>query len=234
MVLSRRAGLEPDPWQADVLRSRAPRILLNCSRQAGKSTITSILALHTALYEPGSLVLIISRAERQSKRLFDKCIQAYGKLGRPVAAKSEGVLHLTLANGSEMVALPGKEETVRSFSAVRLLIIDEAARVDDTLYRSLRPMLAVSQGRLIALSTPWGKRGWWYEAWESPEPWERYRIPAAECPRISPEFLAEEKRTLGEWWYRQEYGCEFSDATDSLFREEDLQASLVPEVAPLW
>ncbi|MCG8456864.1 MAG: hypothetical protein MI919_11335, partial [Holophagales bacterium] len=64
-------------------------------------------------------------------------------------------------------------------------------------------MLAVSSGRLLALSTPFGTRGWWYEAWRSDEPWERYEIPAAECPRISPEFLEEERRTMGEWWFRQ-------------------------------
>jgi hypothetical protein len=54
IVLAQQAGLEPDPWQADVLRSTAPRVLLNCSRQSGKSTVSALLALHTALYTPGS------------------------------------------------------------------------------------------------------------------------------------------------------------------------------------
>jgi hypothetical protein len=47
----------PDPW---FLRSAAPRILLNCSRQSGKSTVTALLAAHTALYQPGALVLLLS------------------------------------------------------------------------------------------------------------------------------------------------------------------------------
>lgn len=234
VVLARRGGMEPDGWQAQVLRSTSPRILLNCSRQSGKSTVTSILALHVALYQPGSLTLIISRSERQSGELFRKCLATYRALGRPVAPVSEGALHLELENGSRIIGLPGKEETTRSFSGVRLLAVDEAARVDDTLYKSIRPMLAVSGGRLIALSTPWGKRGWWYEAWESPEPWERYTVTAQECPRIPPDFLAEEKRTLGEWWYKQEYCCEFGDATDSLFRQEDLLAAVTDTVLPLF
>src|SRR5262249_31837391 len=129
-----------------------------------------------------------------------------------------------------IVALPGKEETVRSFSGVRLLVIDEAARVPDALYLSVRPMLAVSAGRLVALSTPYGARGWWFEAWRSDEPWERCEVAATACPRISPAFLEEERRTLGEWWYRQEYGCEFMDAQTAAFRREDVERAFRDEV----
>ena len=67
----------------------------------------------------------------------------------------------------------------------------------DELYMAVRPMLAVSGGRLVAMSTPFGTRGWWYEAWESSEPWERYEVPATMCPRISAEFLEEERRSMG-------------------------------------
>ena len=153
--LAARAGIEPDPWQADVLRSTAPRLLLNCSRQSGKSTITALLAVHTVTYEPGALVLLLSPTLRQSGELFKKVLDAYRTLGRQVPAEAETQLTLTLENGSRVVSLPGKEGTVRGYSGVRLLIIDEAARVPNDLYVSVRPMLAVSGGRLLALSTPW-------------------------------------------------------------------------------
>lgn len=58
--LAVEAGLEPDPWQANFLRSGSPRTLLNCCRQSGKSTMTAFLAVHTGLYDPGSLVLMLS------------------------------------------------------------------------------------------------------------------------------------------------------------------------------
>lgn len=234
VLLSQRAGIIPDAWQARVLRSKSQRILLNCSRQSGKSTITSVLALHTAIHNPESLILMMSRAERQSGELFRKFMTSYNRLGRPIAARAESALQLELVNGSRVVALPGKEETTRSFSAVTLLLIDEASRVDDGLYRSVRPMLAVGGGRLVGLSSPWGKRGWWYEAWASDEPWDRYEVKAEECPRIPAEFLAEEKRELPAAWYRQEYGCEFMDTSDQLFRLEDIEASLVDDVEPLF
>jgi hypothetical protein len=230
--LAREAGLDPDSWQERFLRSPSSRVLLNCARQSGKSTLTALLALHTALYQTGSLVLLLSPALRQSQELFRKALGFYRDLGRPVPMESESALRLELENGSRIVSLPGKETTVRGFSGVRLLAVDEAARVPDDLYFSVRPMLAVSGGRLVALSTPFGSRGWWFEAWRSAEPWERYKVPAEECPRISREFLDEERRTMGEWWYGQEYGCEFLDAETQPFGREDIEGAFLEEVEP--
>jgi hypothetical protein len=234
VVLAERAGITPDPWQAQVLRSPASRLLLNCSRQSGKSTITAVLSVHTAVYRPGSLCLLLSPALRQSQELFRQCLDVYRALDQPIPPTAESALRLELDNGSRIVALPGKEGTIRGYSGVALLAIDEASRVLDDLYRSVRPMLAVSGGRLLALSTPFGTRGWWYDAWQSDEPWERTEVPAAACPRISPEFLAEERRSMGAWWFDQEYGCTFLDAQDAVFRRADIDAAFVDDIAPLF
>ncbi|MFO7272856.1 MAG: terminase family protein [Sphaerobacter thermophilus] len=234
VLLARRAGIEADPWQAAVLRSNAPRMLLNCARQTGKSTTTAILAVHTLVYRPGSLVLVLSPSLRQSQELFRKCIEVYRALDRPVPAEAESALRLELVGGSRLVSLPGTERTTRGFGAVDLLIIDEAARVDDSLYQAVRPMLATSNGRLVALSTPWGKRGWWYEAWAGGGDWERIMASANICPRISPEFLAEERATLGEWLFRQEYLCEFVDNELQVFPSDLVQAALSDDVPPLF
>jgi hypothetical protein len=226
------SGLPPDRWQTEFLRSTEPRVLLNCSRQSGKSTVTALLAVHTALYDPGALVLLLSPSLRQSQELFRKALDTYRALENPVPVEAESALRLELENGSRIVSLPGKEQTVRGFSGVRLLAIDEAARVADDLYFSIRPMLAVSGGRLVALSTPFGTRGWWYEAWRSPEPWQRFQIPAEQCPRISAAFLDEERRTMGDWWFRQEYGCDFLDAETQPFAREDIDRAFEEEVEP--
>jgi len=234
VALVRRAGIEPDPWQIEVLRSTAPRLLLNCCRQSGKSTTTAGLALHTALYEPSSLILLLSPGERQSKELLRKVTAFYEALDRPVPAEAENTLTLELENGSRIVALPGNETTIRGYSGVRLLIVDEASRVPDALYASVRPMLAVSGGRLIALSTPAGKRGWWFEAWQSGETWGRIKITAHDCPRISASFLEEERDALPASWFRSEYLCEFSDLLNAAFAYDDIQAAISPDVVPLF
>src|SRR5262249_53536974 len=129
------------------------------------SSVAAVLAVDTALRQPGSLVLLVSRALRQSQELFKKCLDTYRALGRPVAAEAETRLTLELQGGSRIVSLPSTEASVRGFSAVRLLIFDEAARVPDELYFALRPVLAVSGGRVLAMSTPFGRRGWWFVEW---------------------------------------------------------------------
>jgi hypothetical protein len=48
-------------------------------------------------------------------------------------AVAESALRLELANGSRIVSLPGSGETVRGYSAPRLVIVDEASRVPDEL-----------------------------------------------------------------------------------------------------
>jgi hypothetical protein len=145
VLLARQVGLDPDPWQCGVLRSSSPRQLLNASRQSGKSTTVALLNVHTALYQPDSLCLMLSPTLRQSGELFRKAAGIYRDLGRPVPSSSETALTVTLENGSRIVSLPGQEGTVRGYSGVRLLSIDEASRVPDGLYMAVRPVSAEKQ-----------------------------------------------------------------------------------------
>ncbi len=229
------AGLEPDAWQAELLQSDWQRALLLCSRQAGKSTVTGALAAHTAQYTPESLTLLLSPGLRQSGELFRKVKDFYHAIPNAVAIKQESALQIELVNGSRLIALPGKEETIRGYSGVDLLIVDEASRVKDSLYYSVRPMLAVSGGRLIALSTPFGKRGFFHQEWtEGSADWHRTKITALQVPRISAEFLEEERRALGQYWYLQEYMCEFMETTDQVFSYDLIQEAISSDVKPLF
>jgi hypothetical protein len=234
VLLAELAGIQPDPWQRDVLRSRAPRALWLASRQSGKTTTAALLALHRALYQPGSLVLVVSPSERQSKEAFKKVLDLYAALGRPVPATAETVLWLELAGGSRIVSLPGSEKTTRGFSAPALVILDEAARVEDGLFHALSPMLATSRGgRLVALTTPNGQQGWFHEAWTTGgDLWQRTRVPATACSRISAAFLEAERRSLPDPVYRQEYLVEFTATLDAAFRFEDVDRVLSDAVRP--
>jgi hypothetical protein len=95
-------------------------------------------------------------------------------------------------------------------------------------------MLAVSHGRLLALTTPSGKRGWFHAEWTGPASWQRVLSTALECPRISEQFLIEERQALGERWYRQEYLCSFEDVIDAVFDPSDVAAMLDDTVQPLF
>jgi hypothetical protein len=229
------AGLEPDPWQAELLRSDWRRALLLCSRQAGKSTVTAALAVHTAINQPGSLTLLLSAAQRQSAELFHTVMGFYHSIEHAPPVAQESALRVQLTNGSRIIALPGKEATIRGFAGVDLLVIDEASRVDDALYFSVRPMLAVSGGRLIVLSTPFGKRGFFHQEWtEGGEDWHKVMIKATDVPRISAEFLEEERRAMGEWWFKQEYMCEFVETDDQVFAHDLILEAMSSDVQPLF
>ncbi len=230
----RTLGFEPDPWQERFLSSRAPRILLNCSRQSGKSTTTGLLALHQAVFYPGSLVLLVSRSERQAGELFRKTRDFMRQMASPPVLIEDNKLSIEMASGSRIVSLPSSEETIRSFSSVALILEDEASRVPDALYRSIRPMLAVSHGRLVLMTTPFGKRGHFFEEWSSTRGWERYEVPATECPRITAEFLAEEREALGEWWFAQEYLCQFGENVDGMFTHDQIMDAHSDDVQPLF
>lgn len=228
-------AIAADPWQAELLRSGADRALLLCSRQAGKSTVVAALAAHEAMYRAPALVLLLSPSLRQSQELFRKVAAFLAALPGFAIDGDETSLKVELANGSRLLALPGKEETIRGYSGVRLLVIDEAARVPDALYHAVRPMLAVSGGRLVALTTPWGKRGFFFHEWTEGGPsWRRVRVTAPECPRISPAFLEGERRALPESVYAQEYLCEFRETDDQVFSYDQVAALVSGNVAPLF
>ena len=222
----------PDAWQAAILRRRAKREILNCARQLGKSQVVAAAAVDEILRGPAR-VLTICPAERQSKLLVEKVRAIYEQLvGR--LREPQSTTHLTFANGAEMWALPSSEANIRGFSAVSLLIVDEASRVPDTLFHSVRPMLAVSNGRILCLSTPFGKRGFFHKEWTEGVNWHRTLVRADQCARISPEFLEEERKSLPDAWFRQEYMCEFSETDGAVFSYDDVMRSLSDKVFPLF
>lgn len=225
--LFRVQGLVADPWQQRFLLDTPRFSLLNCSRQVGKSTTVGALALHTALFHPNSLVLLLSPSLRQSNEIFRKVLEGYSYFKGFLGANHQTRAQLELKNGSRILSLPGKEQFIRSFGGVSLLVLDEAARIPDELYRSVRPMLAVSGGKLAALSTPYGKRGWFHDAWVGQEDWHRISIPWDSCPRIPREFIQQEIQAMGPDWVDQEYLCIFSNKEGQVFK--DFESTFIKE-----
>jgi hypothetical protein len=227
-------GIDPDPWQRRILRSRSEKMLVNAHRQSGKSTATAALGLLTAL-EPESLVLIISRSGRQAGEFFRKLTSFYDRLGRPVPPVEDRADTLALANGSRIVALPNSPNTIVGFSAPKLVIFDEAARIGDDTFADVTPMLLRSRGRMVALSTPFGRRGWFYSAWtEADRGWEKIEFRASQNPWIDPAFLAEELQNLGPRWYAQNYECSFEDTIDQVFLTESVLGAFSSTERPLF
>src|SRR5258708_4221761 len=229
------------------MRCDALRILLNCSRQSGKSTTAGTLSTHIAVYQDGSQTAILAPGLRQGRELYRKVHWAYVRAGKPIKARTETQFELELTNDSRVIVLPGTEATARGLSGIDYLLIEEASRVPDESYFAVRPMIATKpHAKVIVMSTPFGTRGFYWEEYKrildqkmsilfdgESGRWLYIEVPAEECPRITPEFLAEEKETMGEWWFEQEYHNKFMDALTAAFRSEDI-ARIVKKDVEQW
>ena len=229
-------GFHPDEAQAGVLE-KAPsvkEIKLNCSRQWGKSTVAAVLAAYRLVMEAGVTILIVGPAGRQSGETLRKVGQFLGVLGIRTRGDRVNAGAMVLPNGSRIVALPGVEGTTRGFSAVSMLIVEEAARVEDAVYLALLPSVAVTDGDVILLSTPKGRRGFFYREVAAGNTADSlvHTGPVTECKRISEAFLAKQ-REKGEAYYRQEFLCEFVE-TGRFLMDESLIKGMVKKNEVAW
>jgi len=220
-----RLGFGPNPLQESVLRG-GRRGIVNCTRQWGKSTVAAAKAVHRAYCHPDSLILVLSPSGRQSGEFVRKAEEFVSRMGIKVRGDGTNEISIAFPNRSRIVGLPHNEATVRGFSKVSLMLIDEASRVEDKLYRAMRPTLAVGNGDLWLMSTPNGKRGFFHAEWTAGgEQWQRISATAEECPWIDPEFLDDERKSMTDAMFRQEYMCEFGEREGRAFSQESIDAA---------
>jgi hypothetical protein len=202
-------------------------------RQVGKSTVTAVLALHTCLYTPGGLVLVIAPSQRQSRELFIKIHGFLTQLEPPEVLEEETKLSVMLSNGSRAVVLPGDGRTIRGYSAPALILMDEAAFIGDEVYDAAQPMLAAApEGRIVLMSTPFVASGFFYYLWHNADGWQRFEQKTADCPRVSRGWL-EARRREDPLRFSREYECAFSNPEDSLFTVEMLDRMVVNDFEPV-
>ena len=204
-------------------------ILLLCARQCGKSETDAALVLLTVMLTPPALVLLVGPTERQGLELLAYKLMPMYEPWRDLCPMKKGkdkVVSKEFVNGSRIVVIPDREGTVRSYSKVNLIVLDEASRITDQLYRAVRPMLSISRGRIIASSTAYGQRGWFYEEWQDKaRAWGRYDVKGTDCRRHSKKFLAAERLHHGARWYSQEYENDFTAAIGAVFAKEDIEGA---------
>jgi hypothetical protein len=226
-------GFQPDATQAQLLGTTHRRVILNCHRQWGKSTVAALRAVHQAVTREGQQVIIVSTDARHSQRLANLCRGLARRLGLRVKGDGTNERSLAFENGSVIIPLPGKADAVRGFTA-HLLIIDEAAGVPDEVYAAATPMLAATDGDLWLLSTPKGKRGFFYTEWSGTDsaayPWLRIEGKPADHKRISQEFLANEQRGQTAEQHEAEYGCQFVTEGRYVFHEEWLERAFRTDI----
>jgi hypothetical protein len=222
--LRERHRVTPDPWQERFLRSQSRRIILNCCRQAGKSTAVGWRVAHRASFIRGYFAVCTAPSDRQSLELFQKIRKTLDAAGELEVPPTKDNLHeLVLPNGSRIVCLPSNADTIRGFSAVDELLVDEAAMVGDAVFAAVEPMVIRSGGSMVLMSTPLGQRGHFHSVWAGGHGWERYEVSYVELLK-SGHFEEEELKAYraehGDWKFRQEYCCEFVASNDSVFTSD--------------
>ncbi len=229
----RNLKLRLDTGQARVLDSGSQRMILNCYRQWGKSTIAAARALYEAKTRPGTLTVVVMPSLHQSAEFLRRVEEFAAMIGEPVWGNGQNEISLELSNGSRIVGVGSNSTTVRGFAEVSLLIVDDAARVSDQVFGAVRPMLS-RRGTMWLMGTPAGKRGFFYEMWEcGSRQWDRVYVPATKCPRVPKRFLRIERDDMGEFWFRQEYLCEFVDEEDEIFDAQLIEQAVTYQVQPL-
>lgn len=255
-----RAGMTPDPWQMRLLSfqdQESFRLAVNCSRQIGKTTATSALALLMALLNPRSDIVVVSRTQRQTAEVIRKvewfrlCLlnpmSPLARTWQPVD-RLDGLINADLKaedaqdasvvrdavtmkefpNRSRIIALPGKSAGAIMGYAVKLLIIDEACWFPDATYEDIPPMLARTRGSMICLSYGGFLNGsWWDKAWHRERAWERIRVTASEVGHFEPGFLKAERERLSPQSYQRNYECGFTPEEGAFFDPRDVARCFV-------
>lgn len=225
-----------DGWQQNVLTSPAQRSIWNLCRQSGKSTTAALISLHESIFEDSSVTLLVSPSLNQSSELFRKVKGFYDRLDDPPALVEDKATRFTLSNNSRVISLPDSEDTIRTYSA-NLIIEDESARVDDATYLACKPMLAVTGGRHVLMSTPKYQLGHFHEIWSNHERgdgWQAIMITAPQCPRISPEFLESERRSMPEDVFMAEYFGKFRGVDGCVFDPDLVSKIFRKDIVPLF
>lgn len=203
-------GEEPMAHQVALMSEERDTLVLK-GRQIGMTTAAAGLALHVALSTPAIDAVIVSPTMKQSTEVTGRARLGAWSLGVKLLQDSTSTLRFE--NGSRVVSLPGKARSVRGYSAA-LLVIDEAAFVDDETWAAARPLTSATGGRTIVQSTGGWPVGWFYELYSGDDDtWARMRVRSDEAPNVDAGFLARERRRLAEQpsTFAMEYEAAFGD-----------------------
>lgn len=250
-TVEQRLGYRPDPtrfanailggkldiWQRRYMRNamQTSRIAIAACRQSGKSTVTALFVAWCLIFMPGFQCLVASRSLRQASHFLNTVRAAVTAMIPREAMPQINRLSMELPNGSAIISIPcAQPDAGRGFSP-HLVVLDEAAFAPEALFVAISPSLAATHGALHMISSPNGRQGYFFNAFEgtATDVYRTQRIKWTQCPRIDPEFIEHEKIALGDLYFRQEYDAEFISPLGAFFGFQALQMFEEGEDEPL-
>jgi len=136
------------------------------NRQWGKTTTTAIKALHLAIAKPDQTIVILSRTKHQAAILMNKAGIFTLRMNIRIRRVMGFAFSLQLPNGSNIIAVAHSGDTSVGNTA-HVLIVDEAALVQDSVYWSVSASVSRTHGKIWIMSTPRRQAGSFYNFWHS-------------------------------------------------------------------
>ena len=227
-----------DDWQEDILKWRG-HCLLCTGRQVGKTTIFARKAAHRMIDSQGTHIIVASLTEDQAKLIILMVLDFLEREHKPIIKRGKWKPtqnRIMLKNGSQIIARPvgNTGDAIRGFTG-DVLYIDEAAKMSQLIWDSAKPTLLTTAGEIWMSSTPFGKQGHFYESFTNKNNrFKVFHISSEEVIHNRPlseswtekqrtagiKFLEDEKESMSELSYGQEYLGLFLDDLRRYFTDE--------------
>ena len=225
------SGIKLYDWQRKWIDDESRFRVMLKSRAVGGSFLIALESFLWSLLKPNSLTLLMSYSQDQSLELFRKVrehierwsgirIKAFGETYTLTINKMLKT-EIEFGNGSRIISLPNNPDRARGYRA-DFFYLDEAAmfRDDFALRSAIMPTLIGKGGRLSMISTPKGKRGWFWEAYqagEKKEKWSLHKVHYTQAPHITKEDIEAMKAGMPPLEWEQEMELKFLDELNALF-----------------
>lgn len=216
-----------DKWQREYMLAapKNARVAIAASRQSGKSTATALFVAYYLIFNPNVMVLVASRSLRQASSYLDKVREAVLAIYPRKSLPQLNRLSMELPNGSTIISVPtAQPDAGRGFSP-QLMVIDEAAFAPEALFTAIMPSVAATHGALHMISSPNGRQGRFFEAFEGEavDVYWAHRVTWMDCPRMTEAQMELERRAMGDFAFRQEFLSEFLTPLGAFFNADAIQ-----------
>ena len=226
--------IQLDEWQKKVMSTKG-NMVLRSGRQVGKSFIIARKATEYALENSKKVVMVIAYTEKQANLLFTKIlnniVQREKELKIKYISKPKPTKHvINLKNGTEIYCYAAGDTGFGIMGyTIDLLIADEAAWVKNEVWNSIVPALAVTNGTMWLLSTPFLSEGFYFDCFNDKN-FTSFHQSSEDCPRITKDFLERMKVRFTKSKYNQMYLGEFVDDAYRIFGDKWIDKVCTVEV----
>lgn len=228
-------GIHLHEGQKRILRCKDRFIAVRAARRFGKSYVFSTYAAWAVCTQENFRVIVISRIMRQSLEMFKTIKQIIMNSPMADSVVRCTMTEIVLSNGSQVQSLPGSSpNTLRGITA-NLIMVDEAAYVDEDVFIEIYPIILSTKGRMILISTPAFEMGEFFRACTMATEYTSFHFTHADAvwadgtPFIDPSELQREIDRCGginSPEYRREYLAEFGNADGVFFDIEAVKDAL--------